>query len=652
MSIRTFLFVSLVLASIAIVPTGAVVYAGTISIAWDPVTHPELAGYRVYYGTGSGSYNQNVDVGTSPEVTLDNLADCTNYYVAVKARGIDGTSESPLFSNEIVGWARPVVGAASPASAERATQIDVTISGANFMSGASVSFSDPAITINGVTVNGCNEIVVNVDIPASTSLGATDVTVVNPDQVFATGVGVLTVTNAAPDGSIDQPTGDVTIDEGDTVQFAGSGSDPDGDTPLSYLWEFGDTTIPDSSQQNPGAVRYDTAGSYQVRMTVTDALGLADTTAAVVTVHVNAAQAPIVSDVNTGSVGSTTATATWTTDRDADSQVLYRPVGDTVDQQTAVDTARVTSHSVDVNGLMPGTEYEYSVRSTDASGLTTTQSSTTTFTTQTNNLTYLRIEAESGAISDPAEVRTGDGAFADAYIRLSPGSATGTANNPTGTWDFGFNVPSPATWYVWFRMYAPNTSSATWYEEVDGDGFAQIAPATSGAWEWVAGRSYGLSSGVHVLTLGGGDAQARIDRVLITDDAGFLPTEAPGGDVTPPSTVSALSALGDDGSVALSWTNPSDSGAMRVVVRYSTGSGHPAHPDDGSPLIDRPATPGAADSVLHTGLTNGTTYRYSVFVVDEWGNASGPSMVAATPQPPVEPLGQVGNLRRTDTLSN
>jgi chitodextrinase len=385
---------------------------------------------------------------------------------------------------------------------------------------------------------------------------------------------------------------------------------------------------------------------------VTDALGLSDATPAVVTVNVNAAQAPVVSDMNVGSVGSTMATVTWTTDTAADSQVLFRPVGDTVDQQTPIETAQVTSHSVDVTGLMPGTEYEYSVRSTDGNGLTTTQSSASTFTTQTNNFTYLRIEAESAPISNPAEVRTGDGSFANAYIRLAPGSGTGTANNPNGTWDLGFNVPAPATWYVWFRMYAPNSSSSDWYEQVNGGGFARIAPTSTGAWEWVAGRSYGLSAGVHVLTLGGGDAQARIDRVLITNDAAFLPTEAPGGDVTPPSTVSALSALGDDGSVALSWSNPSESGAMRVVVRYSTGSSHPAHPDDGSPLIDRPATSGAADSVLHTGLTNGTTYRYSVFVIDEWGNASGPSTVTATPQAPVEPLGQVGNLRRTDTLSN
>lgn len=623
-----------------------------MSLAWDSVTHPELAGYRVYYGTSSGTYPQWVDVGTNPQVTLDNLADCTTHYVAVKARGTDGTSESPLFSNEITGWARPVVGSSSPATVERASQADLTISGTNFMPGAGVSFSDPSITVNSVAVNGCNEIVVNVTVAASASLGAKDVTVVNPDQVFGAAAGVLTIANAAPNGSIVQPTSSVTIDEGQTVQFAASGSDPDGDTPLTYLWDFGDASIPDSTQQNPGAVQYDTAGSYQVRMTVTDALGLADPTPAVVTVNVNAPEAPVISNISTASVGSTSVTVTWTTDRASDSQVLFRPVGDTIDQQTPVDSAMVTSHSVTLTGLFPNTEYEYTVRSTDSIGQTTSQSASTTFTTQTNGFTYLRIEAESAAITNPAEVVSGGGSFANAYVRLSPGSPTGTKNNPTGTWDYGFNVPSPATWYVWFRMYAPNSSSSTWYEEVDGGGFAAIAPSGNGSWEWVAGRSHGLGAGLHVLTLGGGDAQARVDRVLITDDSGFVPTEAPGGDVTPPSTVSTLTALADDASVALSWTNPSESGPMRVVVRYSTGSSSPAHPNDGLPLIDRSATPGTADSVLHTGLVNGTTYRYSVFVIDEWGNASGPATVNATPQEPVQPLGQVQNLRRTDTVSN
>ena len=42
--------------------------AGTISLAWDPVAHSDLSGYRVFYDTTAGSYAQSVDclLYTSP----------------------------------------------------------------------------------------------------------------------------------------------------------------------------------------------------------------------------------------------------------------------------------------------------------------------------------------------------------------------------------------------------------------------------------------------------------------------------------------------------------------------------------------------------------------------------------------------------------
>ena len=65
---------------------------------------------------------------------------------------------------------------------------------------------------------------------------------------------------------------------------------------------------------------------------------------------------------------------------------------------------------------------------------------------------------------------------------------------------------------------------------------------------------------------------------LITDDPAFTPTEAPGGDNTPPAPASRLTAAPSDAAVTLDWTNPSDAGNLRVVVRYTTDGSFPAHP--------------------------------------------------------------------------
>ncbi len=82
--------------------------------------------------------------------------------------------------------------------------------------------------------------------------------------------------NQAPTATIVAPTGNVTVAQGGTVNFQGSGTDPDGNTPLSYSWNFGGGA-PNSTAQNPGAVTFNTAGSFTVSLTVTDSLGLSST---------------------------------------------------------------------------------------------------------------------------------------------------------------------------------------------------------------------------------------------------------------------------------------------------------------------------------------------------------------------------------------
>jgi len=109
------------------------------------------------------------------------------------------------------------------------------------------------------------------------------------------------VANNAPNGDIVTPAGDVTIMAGQSVTFAGTASDPDGDTPFTYRWTF-EGGARDTTVEDPGAVRFDRAGNYQVEFRVTDRRGLSDPTPDRLTVFVqssnNAPESMIYSPVS------------------------------------------------------------------------------------------------------------------------------------------------------------------------------------------------------------------------------------------------------------------------------------------------------------------------------------------------------------------
>jgi hypothetical protein len=78
---------------------------------------------------------------------------------------------------------------------------------------------------------------------------------------------------AAPTATITSPAGDVTINPGGSVSFAGTGSDPDG-TIGAYSWTFPGGTPASSSAANAGTVTYSTPGTYTATFRVTDNSGL------------------------------------------------------------------------------------------------------------------------------------------------------------------------------------------------------------------------------------------------------------------------------------------------------------------------------------------------------------------------------------------
>jgi chitodextrinase len=358
---------------------------------------------------------------------------------------------------------------------------------------------------------------------------------------------------------------------------------------------------------------------------------------------------PSIFSVQAVNVGSTAATISWSTDKPADSQVFYRRAGESVYQQTSLDAALVTQHQIDLTGLSPDSTYEYHVRSADSAGNVSTSSPDQTFDTSSIAYSYLRIEAESGALEWPVISTQGSGAFRGAWIDTPRSTHQGNANNPAGTADLGFNLPNSGSWHFWYRIYGPGTNHNSWYEELDGGGMSYFTTTQSRVWQWISGRSYSLDAGLHTLTLGGRESQARVDRVLITDDPGFVPTEQPGADVTPPAQVSALDAAQFDRVNGLSWNNPGSADLDRVVVRFRTDGSHPRTPVDGFPVFDQPATRSVAQSLNHSGLNNNTTYFYSVFAIDSEGNASNPSTIQSTPDANAPSVGQVQATQRTDS---
>jgi len=93
-------------------------------------------------------------------------------------------------------------------------------------------------------------------------------------------------------------------------------------------------------------------------------------------------------------------------------------------------------------------------------------------------------------------------------------------------------------------------------------------------------------------------------------------------DITPPPQVTDLEALAQDGSVVLSWTEPSSSDLVSIEITHTPGS---------STVYSQAA---GLNGVTISGLTNGTEHEFSVKTVDAVDNKSAAVTISATPNTP------------------
>ncbi len=69
-----------------------------VTLEWDPNAEADLAGYKIHYGTTSGQYDRNIDVGNVTQYTITGLSDGV-YYFAATAYNTSGIESA--YSNEI-----------------------------------------------------------------------------------------------------------------------------------------------------------------------------------------------------------------------------------------------------------------------------------------------------------------------------------------------------------------------------------------------------------------------------------------------------------------------------------------------------------------------------------------------------------------------
>ena len=330
-----------------------------------------------------------------------------------------------------------------------------------------------------------------------------------------------------------------------------SGTDPDNATnTLSYEYKVDTGTYSAPSSSTTISLSGLSDGAHTVTVAAVDPAGNVDPNPPSRTFTIDSV-APAISAVS-AAPGANSAVITWTTDKASSSLVEYRVTGTTAWTATPVDNTKVTTHSVTVNGLTPGTGYDYRVHSADAcnEAISSVQTFTTTADTTPPSTSVTGGPASGATVCDNTvsfTVSGTDNLTTTANLRYEYKVDTGT-----------YSAPSKST----------------------------LITLT------------GLSDGPHTITIAAVDEAGNVDP--------NPPVISFQVSKNPPA-ISALTATPTNTGATITWTTDRPT-SSQVEYRPTGTTAWTATPVNSSPVT--------AHSVLLTGLTPGQGYDYRVHSAD------------------------------------
>jgi fibronectin type 3 domain-containing protein len=575
--------------------------SGSVSLTWTPPTSnggAAVTGYNVYRGTSAGGESAtpittNVTGTSFTDTTVSNG---TTYYYKVAAVNSAGVSPQ---SNE--ASATPVAVQATVPSPPQS----LTAKAGNGSVG--LSWSAPASNggspVTGYNVYRGTSAGGESATPIATNVTGTsfnDTTVSNGTAYYYTVAAVNAVgaslpsneTSAAPQATVPSaPSGLVASGGNGAVALSWAIPTSDGGSPITGYDVYRGTSA-GGEAVTPIATNVATSSftdtsvtngtTYYYKVTAVNAVGVSPQSNEASATPQAPATAPSAPQSPAAAGGNGSVSLSWSAPASNGGAAVtgydvYRGTSAGGESATPIAT-NVTGTSFIDTGLANGTTYYYTVTAINAVGMSPPSS-------------------EASATPQPTV------ASAPLSVVAGPGNASVTVSWSVPASDGG----SPITGYDVYRGTSAGGEPAT-----------PIATNVTGTSFTDTGVTNGTTYYYKVAAVNAVGVSPRSNEASAT----------PQPPATAPSAPQSLAAAGGNGSVSLSWSAPASNGGS-PVTGYEVYRGTSPGGESATPIASNSAT-----SFTDTGLTNGTTYYYTVAAVNAVGVSTRSNEASATPQAP------------------